>query len=152
MASRFATIIALFVTSLLAGACALFGSHGNPLDELREAISDVVDDPSRAASMLESLERSDQLMLRSAKLLADGAIAQRELFVEYETTPAQFQDLFEQVSNARRRLQDELLREHIVFKRTATPDEWAALIEIHTRAVNARAEALGRSAFSAARS
>jgi hypothetical protein len=149
---RFGTIILLLAACTLQGSCALFGKHGNPLDELRQAISVTVADPARASAMLESLERSDQLMLRSAKLLADGAAAQIELFVDYDSTPAQFQALFEQVSNARRELQEALLREHIVFKKTATADEWAALVGIHTRAVNARANALGQSAVSAARS
>jgi hypothetical protein len=137
---------------MLQGSCALFKHPGNPLDELRQAIRDTVGDPMRAESMLESLERSDQLMLRSASLLADGATEQIELFVDYDSTPEQFKALFERVSNARRQLQDALLQEHIVFKNAATADEWAALVNIHTRAVNARAEALGRSAISAARS
>jgi hypothetical protein len=152
MPYRLIAITFLLAACMLQGSCALFSNPGNPLDELRQAISDSVDDPVRASSMLESLERSDQLMLRSAKLLADGATAQIELFVDYDSTPGQFQALFEQVSSARRQLQEALLQEHIVFKNLATADEWAALVGIHTRAVNARAEALGRSAISAARS
>jgi hypothetical protein len=152
MLKRLFTITVLLAACMLQGSCTLFGKHGNSLDELRQAISDTVADPARAAAMLESLERSDQLMLRSAKLLADGAAAQIELFVDYDTTPAQFQALFEQVSNARRELQEALLREHIVFKNTATAGEWAVLVGIHTRAVNARSDALGRSAISAASS
>ena len=152
MSNRLIAITFLLAACMLQGSCALFNNPGNPLDELRQAISDSVDDPVRASSMLESLERSDQLMLRSAELLADGATAQIELFVDYDSTPSQFQALFEQVSSARRQLQEALLQEHIVFKNLATADEWAALVGIHTRAVNARAEALGRSAILAARS
>ena len=152
MPKRLIAITVLLAACMLQGSCALFGNPGNPLDELRQAISDSVDDPVRASSMLESLERSDQLMLRSAKLLADGATAQIELFVDYDSTPGQFQALYDLVSSARRKLQEALLQEHIVFKNLATADEWAALVGIHTRAVNARAEALGRSAIFAATS
>jgi hypothetical protein len=152
MPTRFVAITVVLAACMLQGSCALFGKHGNPLDELRQAIRDTVADPARTTAMLESLERSDQLMLRSARLLADGAAAQIELFVDYDTTPAQFQALFEEVSSARRELQEALLREHIVFKNTATAGEWAALVGIHTRAVDARADALGRSAVSAAQS
>ena len=91
-------------------------------------------------------------MLQSAKVLADGAEAQLRLFLDYDSTPEDFEALFESVSSARRELQRELLDEHIRFKQTATADEWGALVGIHTRAVNARAEALTRSALSAAKS
>ena len=152
MSSRFAAITALLAACMLQGSCALFSDAGNPLDELRQAILDTVDDPVRAESMLESLGRSDQLMLQRAGLLADGATRQIELFVDYDSTPEQFQALFARVSSARRQLQEALLREHMAFKNAATADEWAKLVDVHTRAVNARAEALGRSAISSARS
>ena len=137
---------AVIVASLVS-ACSLFGSPANPLDPLRDAITTQVSDPVRSQAMLESLERSDQLMLRSAKVLADGAEAHRALFADYESTPNDFEALFESVSNERRELQRQLLDEHIRFKNIPTADEWAVLADIHSRAVNARAEALARSAL-----
>jgi hypothetical protein len=146
------TWLLLIPVAALVQSCSLFGSPGNPLDDLRQAIERTVDDQARATAMLESLDRSDQLMLRSAKVLADGAIAQRRLFADYDSTPADFDDLFNEVSNNRQRLQREMLLEHIRFKSAATADEWSALADIHSRAVDARAEALARSAIAAARS
>ena len=151
MRSILASLLLLLVAALLQ-SCSRFGNSGNPLDDLRQAIRRSVDDPERAAAMLESLERTDQLMLRSAKVLADGATAQRQLFADYDSTPADFDALFENVSNNRRRLQEEMLLEHIRFKNTATAGEWSALADVHSRAVDARAEALARSAIAAARS
>ena len=135
------------IAASLVSACSLFGSPANPLDPLRDAIVTQVSDSVRSQAMLESLERSDQLMLRSAKVLADGAEAHRALFADYESTPNDFEALFESVSNERRELQRQLLDEHIRFKNIPTVDEWAALADIHSRAVNARAEALARSAL-----
>jgi hypothetical protein len=140
------------VAASLVSACSFFGSPGNPLNPLRDAITAQVTDPARSQAMLESLERSDQLMLRSAKILADGAEAQQALFADYESTPRDFEDLFEMVSNKRRELQRQLLDEHLRFKSIPTADEWAVLADIHSRAVNARAEALARSALTFNRS
>jgi hypothetical protein len=146
------TVLLLLTAAAMLTACSFLDRSGNPLDKLRDAIADEVDDPARAETMLASLERTDQLMLQSAKVLADGAEAQLRLFLDYDSTPEDFEALFESVSSARRELQRELLDEHIRFKQTATADEWGALVGIHTRAVNARAEALTRSALSAAKS
>ena len=92
---RLITLTGAVIITSLASACSLFGSPGNPLDPLRDAITTHVSDPSRSEAMLASLERSDQLMLRSAKALADGAEAQRALFADYESTPEDFKALFE---------------------------------------------------------
>ena len=148
MRSASAITLVLLTAALLLSACSLLDRSGNPLDSLREAIVETVADEARAEAMLASLERSDQLMLQSAKALADGAEAQLALFADYDSTPEDFQALFDTTSGARRELQQELLQEHINFKTMATAEEWVSLAGVHSRAVNARAEALTRSALS----
>jgi hypothetical protein len=145
-------ILVLLTAALLLSACSLLDRSGNPLDALREAIAETVVDEARAQAMLASLERSDQLMLQSAKALADGAEEQLALFVDYDSTPEAFQALYDKTSGARRKFQQDLLQEHINFKNMATAEEWASLAGVHSRAVNARAEALTRSALSAVKS
>jgi hypothetical protein len=132
--------VALLV--LLSG-CSMFGSDSSdPMDSLREQVQAVVTDPERAETILLSIDRMDQLLIESAKLLAKAAQAERALFVDYDSTSQGFEALFSETRGDRQRFQESILEVHLGIKAQATPDEWEIIRPVQAVAVSAKVESL----------
>lgn len=136
------TKIAMALAILSLSACSLFGGGNDPLVDLREQVRSTVHDQERADAMLASVDQLDQLLLESAELLAEVARQERVLFVDYNSTPRDFELLFSETSRKRRELQEEMLDVHLEFKARTTPDEWETIRPIHASAVTARIQLL----------
>lgn len=130
---------ALAVLSL--SACSLFGGD-DPFIELREQVRSTVHDQQRAEAMLASVDELDQLLLESAKLLADVARRERVLFVDYDSTQRDFDVLFSEVARERRLLQEKMLDSHLEFKSRTTAEEWEVILPVHANAVASRIQSL----------
>lgn len=132
-------IIALAALSL--SACSLFGDS-DPLADLREQVRSTIHDQERAEAMLASIDQLDQLLLESAELLVEVAQRERLLFIDYDSTPRDFEVLFTETSHKRQELQEEMLDVHLEFKATTTAEEWETIRPVHASAVTARIQLL----------
>lgn len=133
--------IVLAVLSL--SACSMFGDDASePLDDLREQVRSTVHDSERADAMLASLDQLDQLLIESAKQVAEVARQERILFTNYDSTPQDFQAIFSEASRERQKLQQAMLDVHLEFKARATPEEWALILPVHASAISMRIESL----------
>ena len=133
-------IIALAVLSM--SGCSLFGSGGEPLEVLRYEVLSTVHDEKRAEAMLADIDNLDSLLLQSAELLAEAARKERALFIDYDSTPQDFEALFSDTARKRQDLQEAMLDVHLAFKSKATAEEWESLLPIHASAVAARINSL----------
>ncbi len=133
--------IVLAVLSL--SACSMFGDDASePLDDLREQVRSTVHDSERADAMLASLDQLDQLLIESAKQVAEVARQERILFTNYDSTPQDFQAILTEASRERQELQKAMLDIHLEFKAKATPEEWTSILPVHASAISARIESL----------
>jgi len=123
-------------------ACSLFGSGGDPLEVLRYEVLSKVQDEERAEAMLADIDKLDELLSESAELLADAARQERALFVNYDSTPQDFEALFAEASRKRHDLRGAMLDVHLEFKAKATAEEWSAILPIHASAISARVNSL----------
>jgi hypothetical protein len=128
-------------------ACSFFGSGGDPLEVLRAEVISIVHDEERAEVMLADVDKLDQLLLESAELLSEMARQQRMLFVDYDSTPQEFETLFSEAFRKRRALQEAMLDVHLDFKDKATTEEWEELLPIHANAIAARVNSLVNAAI-----
>ena len=139
---RLTTLTTVLVVLSLS-ACSMFGGDdSDPMDDLREQVRSTVHDSERADAMLASLDQLDQLLIESAKLVADVARQERVLFGNYDSTPQDFQAFFSAASRERQGLQKAMLDIHLEFKARATPDEWTSILPVHASAISARIESL----------
>jgi len=128
---------------VLLSGCSMFGGDPtDPMDKLREQVQAVVTDPGRAEMMLASVERVDLLLIESADLLAEAAQRERVLFVDFDSTPQDYEALFSETRRERRRLQQAILDAHLDIKAQATPDEWRVIRPAQADAVSAKIESL----------
>lgn len=131
------------LAALFLSACSMFGGNASdPLDDLREHVRSVVHDEDRAGAMLASVDHLDQLLKESAELLAEVARQERLLFLDYDSTPQDFEMLLSEASRKRQDLQDAMLDIHLEFKDEATSEEWQAILPVHASAVATRIESL----------
>ena len=140
--NRISVCLAVGLFVLLSG-CSMFGGDStDPMDNLREQVQAIVPDPERAETILLSIDRMDQLLIESAELLAKAAQAERALFVDYDSTPQDFEALFSETRGDRRRLQESILDVHLGIKAQATPDEWQMIRPVQANAVSAKVGSL----------
>ncbi len=118
------------------------GEPENPLDYLRDQVHATVADEQRADAMSRTVDDMDAMMVQLADLLVDAAQQERALFQDYDSTPQDFESLFENTSRQRRDMQQALLALHLDFKAQASGEEWAALLPSADRAASARIESL----------
>jgi hypothetical protein len=133
-------IIALAFLSM--SGCALFGSGGEPLEVLRNEVLSTVHDEDRAKAMLTDIDKLDQLLSESAELMAEAARQEHALFLNYDSTPQEFETLFSDTSRKRQDLQEAMLDVHLEFKDKATAEEWEGILPIHASAIAARVNLL----------
>lgn len=137
------TRLTIVVGVLLLSACSMFGGDvSEPLDDLREQVQSTVHDSERADAMLASLDQLDQLLIESAKQVAEVARQERILFTNYDSTPQDFQAILTEASRERQELQKAMLDAHLEFKARATPEEWALILPVHASAISMRIESL----------
>ncbi len=130
--------IAVALLVLLSGCSIIGADSADPMENLREQVQAVVTDPERAEAMLASVDRMDQLLIESAELLAKAALAERALFVDYDSTLQDFETLFSNTRRGRQRLQQAILGVHLGIKARATPDEWQVIRPAQADAVSAK--------------
>ena len=128
--------IALAVLTMF--GCSLFGSGDWPLEVLRNEVLSTVNDEKRAEAMLADIDVLDQLLLESAELIAEAARQERELFIDYDSTPQVFETIFSDTARRRQDLQEAMLDAHLAFKAKAKAEEWEILLPIHASAISAR--------------
>ena len=134
--------LAVALIFLLSG-CSMFGGNSSdPMENLREQVQAVVTDPERAKTILELVDRMDQLLIESADLMAKTSQAERTLFIDYDSTAQEFEALFSETRRDRQRLQESILDVHLGIKAQATPDEWQVLRPVQASAVSAKVESL----------
>jgi hypothetical protein len=136
--NRITVCFAVALLVLLSGCSMFGGDSSDPMDNLREQVQAVVTDPERAETILLSIDRMDQLLIESAELLAKAAQAERALFVDYDSTPRDFETLFSETRGDRQRLQESILDVHLDIKAQATPDEWQMIRPVQADAVSAK--------------
>lgn len=141
MIRNFTRLLIVFAIASMSG-CAFFGSGGDPLEVLRNEVSAKVHDEERAEAMLADIDKLDGLLAQSAELMADAAQQERALFVNYDSTPGDFEALFSKTSRKRQEIQEAMLDVHLEFKAKATADEWESILPVHTSAVAARINSL----------
>jgi hypothetical protein len=134
------TVTSLFL--LFAGCSTIGGDPIDPMENLREQVQAIVTDPERAETMLASVDRMDKLLIESADLLAKTVQAERVLFIDYDSTPQDFETLFSETRRDRQRLQEAILDVHLAIKAQATPGEWQVIRPAQADAVSARVELL----------
>lgn len=139
--------LVIVLTVLSMSGCSFFGSGGDPLEVLRAEVESKVLDEERAEAMLALLDQMDALLIESAELLAEAARQERAHFVNYDSTPQDFEALFSDTSRKRRDLQEAMLDAHLEFKGKATEKEWASLLPVHVSAVSARINSLVKAAI-----
>ena len=133
----------VIVLLVLLSGCSMFGGDStDPLDNVREQVQAIVIDPGRVEMMLESVDRIDLLLIESADLLAEAAQRERTLFVDYDSTPQDYEALFSKTRHQRQRLQESILDAHLDFKVQTTADEWQVIRPVLADAVSARVESL----------
>jgi len=145
MAMRLFRNIAYLASALLVllPGCSMFDDGSvDSMQILRERIQAVVTDPERAETMLASVDRMDQLLIESSELLANTAQAERVLFIDYDSTPQDFEALFSATRRNRQAFQEAILDVHLAIKAQATPDEWPLIRPVQADAVSARVESL----------
>ena len=98
--------VTIVLAVLLLTACSMFGGGSDPLKDLREQVRSTVQDQERADAMLASVDQLDQLLIKSAELLAEGSRQEGILFANYDSTPQDFAALFSETSRARQDLQE----------------------------------------------
>jgi len=137
------TTLTTVLAVLSLSACSMFGGDvSDPLDDLREQVRSTVRDIDRADAMLVSLDQLDQLLIESAKLVAEVARQERVLFANYDSTPQDFQAILSDASRERQKLQKAMLEVHLEFKAKATPEEWRSILPVHASAISTRIESL----------
>ena len=137
--------VALATLSLC--ACSMFGGgSSDPLEDLREQVLSTIHDQERADAMLASVDQLDRLLVESAELLAEAAQQERALFIDYDSTPEDFEGLFSEASLKRQNLQEDMLDVHLEFKAMATAEEWSSILPVHANAVSMRIESLVKAA------
>ena len=89
--SRGASIAMIATMSLVLGSCQMFGgSPGDPMQELREQVTQTVTDTERQIRMLDSIDRMDALLGELADQVATVIKRKRELFADYDSTREEF--------------------------------------------------------------
>jgi hypothetical protein len=130
--------LAVALIVLLSG-CSMFGGVSpDPMENLREQVQAVVTDPERAKTILELVDRMDQLLIESADLVAKTSQAERALFIDYDSTPQEFESLFSETRRDRQRFQKAILDVHLAIKAQATSDEWQVVRPAQASAVSAK--------------
>ena len=128
---------------VLLSGCSMFGGDStDPMDRLREQIQAAVTDQDRAEMMLASVEGIDLLLIESADLLVEAAQRERVLFVDFDSTPQDYEAFLSDTRRERRRLQQAILVAHLDIKAQATPDEWQVIRPAQADAVSAKIESL----------
>ena len=140
-------IVALHVVYL--SGCSFFGEPDDPMEVLRKQVRTTVADPDRAEEMLATVDRIDRLLTESVEALAEAARRERMLFVDYESTPQDFEALFSEASHKRQKLQKATLDAHLEFKAKATAEEWNSILPVHASAISMRVESLVIAAIAA---
>lgn len=131
---------------LLLSGCQLIGKGAaDPMAELRDEIRTTVSDTVRSGAMLDSVDSIDRLLVESATFMREAALRERELFLDYDSTRADYEAFFSEARAERLSLQKQLLAAHLEFKSYATPEEWNTLSAAQAHAVTARiGELLGQ--------
>ena len=133
----------IIVFLVLLSGCSMFGGDStDPMDRLREQIQAAVTDQDRAEMMLASVEGIDLLLIESADLLVEAAQRERVLFVDFDSTPQDYEAFLSDTRRERRRLQQAILVAHLDIKAQATPDEWQVIRPAQADAVSAKIESL----------
>jgi hypothetical protein len=136
-----ATILGLGIVVL--NGCSLFGGEpDDPMDYLRKQVRMTVLDESRADAMITTVDQIDDKMVEIADVLVDAAQRERALFRDYDSTPHDFESLFESTYRQRKNLQKAILALHLDFKSQASADEWRVLLPAQAKAVSERTESL----------
>ena len=120
---RNTAFLAVALIVLLSGCSMFGGDSSDPMENLREQVQAVVTDPERAKTILELVDRMDQLLIESADLMAKTSQAERTLFIDYDSTPQEFESLFSETRRDRQRFQKAILDVHLAIKAQATSDE-----------------------------
>ena len=124
---------------LLLTGCQLIGKgSAEPMEDLRDQIRTTVSDEARSDAMLDSVDSIDQLLIESAVFMHEAALRERDLFLDYDSTRADYEAFFSEVRLERTRLQSQLLAAHLEFKSHATPGEWKTLSPAQAHAVTTR--------------
>lgn len=130
--------IVSLILPLLAGCGMLGGSPDDPMQALREQIQSTVTDEQRTEAMFETVDTIDQLLIESAAVMHDAAIRERALFLDYDSTRQDYNDLFFETRNKRVELQRQLLAAHLDFKSQSTAEEWDVLSSAQANAVSTK--------------
>jgi len=127
-----------FLSLFLAGCQLLGGGSADPMEDLRDQIRSTVSDSTRSGAMLASVDNIDRLLVESATFMRDAALQDRDLFLDYDSTPEDYADFFSAARTERLILQQQLLAAHLEFKSHATPGEWEILSGAQANAVSTK--------------
>jgi len=134
--------LVLAASLLIISSCSFFGGDDDPLVALRVEVQATVIDDGRADEMLEALDQLDELLQKSAALLADTRRKERVLIRDYDSSADEFAAMFLDASERRQQLQSTMLEVHLEFKANATQEEWDALRPNYSSAISARVNSL----------
>jgi hypothetical protein len=127
-----------FLSIFLAGCQLIGGGSTDPMEELRDRIRSTVSDTARSGAMLDSVDNIDRLLIESATFMRDAALRERNLFLDYDSTRADYEAFFADARLGRLNLQRQLLAAHLEFKSHATSGEWKTLSAAQAHAVSTR--------------
>ncbi|MEL7538098.1 MAG: hypothetical protein AAFM91_13690 [Pseudomonadota bacterium] len=137
----FVTAIGLAVT-LVVTACSSL-QRGTPddvdraaFDDLREAVTETIDNPARQARALEALNAVERDFAALRLALENRRVEFRALYLNYDATRPQFESLLDrhdfEIRAARRRVTES----HRGFVAATTDEEWTSLAKAKTQATD----------------